>query len=160
MSALTPSVKLGADFNFCTNRNAGFGLNISPSVKRPLNVVCRLLFYSVHIALKCPHYVTQYYHIVMILFESEIKGWANYMMKMVFLYSIFLYFTRETNFCWLKNTFCSELQHVFPSFNKLPSSENSNPKRSLDETHACFQGFFFNPFNFVIQPFEKKMLEK
>jgi hypothetical protein len=31
MSALTPSVKpLGADFNFCTNRNAGFGLNIGP----------------------------------------------------------------------------------------------------------------------------------
>jgi hypothetical protein len=31
---LTPSVKaspLGlADFNFCTNRNAGFGLNIGP----------------------------------------------------------------------------------------------------------------------------------
>jgi hypothetical protein len=34
ISALTPSVKaspLGlADFNFCTNRNAGFGLNIGP----------------------------------------------------------------------------------------------------------------------------------
>jgi hypothetical protein len=30
-SGLTPSVKpWGADFNFCTNRNAGFGLNIDP----------------------------------------------------------------------------------------------------------------------------------
>jgi hypothetical protein len=29
ISALTPTTKLlGADFNFCTNRNAGFGLNI------------------------------------------------------------------------------------------------------------------------------------
>jgi hypothetical protein len=31
ISAFTPSVKtLGADFNFCTNRNASFGLNINP----------------------------------------------------------------------------------------------------------------------------------
>jgi hypothetical protein len=31
ISALAPSVKpLGADFNFCTNRNAWFGLNIGP----------------------------------------------------------------------------------------------------------------------------------
>ncbi len=30
-SALTPSVKaLGSDFNFCTDRNAWFGLNIGP----------------------------------------------------------------------------------------------------------------------------------
>jgi hypothetical protein len=89
---------------------------------------------------------------VMILFESEIKGCANYMMKMVFLYSISLYFTKETNFCWLKNTFCSELEHVFPSFNKLPSSENSHPKDHWMKHMFAFRFFFFYPFNFVRQP--------
>jgi len=66
------------------------------------------------------------------------------MMKMVFLYSIFLYFTKETNFCGLKNTFCSELEHVFPSFNKLPSSENSHPKDHWMKHMFAFRVYFLS----------------